>query len=297
VRIVAEGIVDGVRRGGALTPDWPPTRFDLGRIKLVATDMDGTLLDPTGEVSLRTTAAVAGAREAGIHVIPVTGRPPQALWQLAAEAGLGPLGVCANGAAIVDLEHQTVIELDEIPGEAAVALVALVRAAVPGVRMAADLLDRFSYEVGFFESPVDWQEKMEEVADILSVVTQGCTKLVARTSATPAPILIDRLEEVVGGIGHVTSSGLDWVDIGPPGITKAQSVRRVCKLLGVSESDVVAIGDNHNDLSLLAWAALSMAPANAIPEAIALAHHVLPANADHGVAALLEELVVTRPPG
>ena len=290
--------MDGARRGRALTRTGrPAARFDLGRIKLVATDMDGTLLDPTGEVSLRTTAAVVGAREAGIHVIPVTGRPPQALWQLAAKAGLGPLGVCANGAAIVDLERQTVIEVDEIPGEVAVALVALVRTAVPGVRMAADHLDCFSHEIGFFESPVDWQEKLEEVADILSVVTRGCTKLVARTSGTPAPILIDLLEEVIRGMGHVTSSGLDWVDIGPPGISKAQSVRRVCRLLGVSESDVVAIGDNHNDLSLLAWAALSMAPANAIPEAIALTHHVLPANADHGVAALLEELIATRPLG
>ena len=259
--------------------------------------MDGTLLDPSGEVSPRTVAAVAAARDAGIHVIPVTGRPPQALWRLAEVAGLGPLGVCANGAAIVDLERQSVIAVDEIPSDIATHLVDLAREAVPGIRMAADDLDCFSYEVGFFESPVDWQEKLVEVPDIRPAVKLGCTKLSARASGTTAPRLIDLLQEAIGGVGHVTSSGLDWVDIGAPGISKAAAVDRVCDLLGVSPSDVVAIGDNHNDLSLLSWAALSMAPANAIPEAIALAHHVLPANADHGVAALLEELIATRPTG
>src|ERR1700722_10788510 len=118
--------------------------------------MDGTLLDSNGEVSPRTVAAVNAARSAGIHVIPVTGRPPQAVWHLAALAGLGPLGVCANGAAIVDLEHQALIAVDEIPGDVAIELVDLVREAVPGLRLAADDLDCFSYEIGFFESPVDW---------------------------------------------------------------------------------------------------------------------------------------------
>ena len=73
--------------------------------RLVATDMDGTLLDPDGRVTARTSAAVATARAAGIHVVPVTGRPPQALWDLAAAAGLGPLGVCSNGSALVDLDR------------------------------------------------------------------------------------------------------------------------------------------------------------------------------------------------
>jgi Cof subfamily protein (haloacid dehalogenase superfamily) len=270
----------------------PP--IDLTQVRVVATDMDGTLLDPSGEVSERTVAAVAAAREAGIHVIPVTGRPPQALWDLAAAAGLGPLGVCANGAAIVDLEQRTLIEVEHVPGSVAAGLVEVVRAAVPGIKMAADDLDCFSYEAGFFEMAVDWQEKLLEVEDIAGVVAAGCIKLIARSSGTSAAALIDLVGTAIGELGHVTSSGLDWVDIGLPGVSKAASVLRVCDRLGVSASEVLAIGDNHNDISLLTWATYAMAPANAIPEVVAVAHRVLPANADDGVAALLEELVAGR---
>ncbi|HUJ67672.1 MAG TPA: HAD family hydrolase [Acidimicrobiales bacterium] len=269
-------------------------QVDLTAVRIVATDMDGTLLDPRGAVSERTAAAVAAARDAGIHVIPVTGRPPQALWDLAERAGLGPLGVCANGAAIVDLEQQTVIEVEHMPGSVAAGLVELVKAAVPGIKMAADDLDCFSYESGFFEMAVDWQEKLVEVHDIAGVVGAGCIKLIARSTGTTAAALIEVVAAAVGEIGHVTSSGLDWVDIGAPGVSKAAAVVRVCEHLGEPTAGVLAIGDNHNDIPLLSWAAHAMAPANAIPEVVAVAHRVLPANTDDGVATLLEELVAGR---
>ncbi len=268
--------------------------IDLTQVRVVATDMDGTLLDPSGAVSERTAGAVAAARQAGVHVIPVTGRPPQALWDLAAAAGLGPLGVCANGAAIVDLEERNIIEVERMPGTVVAGLVGLVRAAVPGIKMAADGLDCFSYESGFFEMAVDWQEMLVEVDDIGGVIQEGCIKLIARSSGTSATALIGLLAAAIGEVGHVTSSGLDWVDIGAPGVSKAASLVRVCERLGVPATDVLAIGDNHNDIPLLSWAPYAMAPANAIPEVVAVAHRVLPANADDGVAVLLEELVAGR---
>jgi len=277
-----------------LAPSYDGPPMDLTRVQMVATDMDGTLLDPSGAVSERTASAVAAARQAGVHVIPVTGRPPQALWDLAAVAGLGPLGVCSNGAAIVDLEERTVIEVEHMPRAVAAGLVDLVRAAVPGIKMAADDLDCFSFESGFFEMEVDWQQKLVEVEDIDGVIDEGCIKLIARSSGTSATALIGLLAAAVGEGGHVTSSGLDWVDISAPGISKAVSLARVCERLGVPASEVVAIGDNHNDIPLLSWATYAMAPANAIPEVVAVAHRVLPANGDHGVAVLLEELVAGR---
>jgi len=259
-------------------------------VRLVATDLDGTLLDADGRVTARTAHAVARARAAGIHVIPVTGRPPQAVWELAGAAGLGPLGVCANGAAIVDLERHEVVEVEQIAGEICTGLVDLLRGAVPGILLAADDLDCFSYERGFFAVPVDWQEKLEEVADIRQVVAAGCIKLIARLPGMSALRLIETLERKVGEEGHVTTSGLDWVDIGGPQVSKAYALERVCDRLGVAWSEVIAVGDNHNDLSVLAWAGSAMAPANAIEEVLAVAERILPANFDDGVACLLEEL-------
>ncbi len=289
VRIQSE--VRGPGPGVVLNPkDAAEPVVDLSRVRLVATDLDGTLLDPRGRITARTARAVRAARAQGIHVVPVTGRPPQATWALAAAAGLGPLGVCANGAVIVDLERIEVLEISDIAGAIATGLVDLLRRSVPGILLASDDLECFCYEPGFFSTPVDWDETLEEVDDIRPLVATGCIKLIARTPQTTAPQLIELLGRAVGEVGHVTTSGLDWVDVGPPQVSKAYALERVCDRLGVSIHEVLAVGDNHNDLPLLAWASAAMAPANAIPDVLAVVERVLPPNSDDGVACLLEEL-------
>jgi Cof subfamily protein (haloacid dehalogenase superfamily) len=265
-------------------------------VRLVATDLDGTLLDPEGRVTPRTARAVSAAREAGVHVVPVTGRPPQATWDLAATAGLGPLGVCANGAAIVDLDHKDVIEVEPLVGEVATLLVDLLRRNVPGILLATDDLECFSYERGFLEMAVDWPERLEEVGDIRPIAATGCVKLIARSRSSTAPELIALLERELDGVGHLTTSGLDWVDIGAPQVSKAYALERVCHRLQVGIDEVIGVGDNHNDLSVLAWAGVAMAPANAIPEVLALVERVLPPNSKEGVACLLEELARAHAP-
>ena len=206
----------------------------------------------------------------------------------------GPLAVCANGAVVVDLERAEVLEISEIAGAIATGLVDLVRRATPDILLASDDLERFCYERGFFAGAVDWEEILEEVDDIRPVVATGCIKLIARTNETTAPQLIELLQREVGEVGHVTTSGLDWVDIGAPQVSKAYALERVCDRLGVGIEEVVAVGDNHNDLSVLGWASSAMAPANAIPDVLAVVERVLPANSDDGVACLLEELVAIR---
>lgn len=265
--------------------------------RLVATDLDGTLLDSSGKMTLRTAAAVAAARAAGIHVVPVTGRPPQAMWGAVAGGGLGPYAVCSNGAVTVDMRPGgggpgagCVIASSPLTASIAAGLVGQVRQALPGVCFAIDNLDRFCYELGFFVKPNDWDEEVCEVADIVDALDQPCVKLIARVPGTSALDLITALETVVGEEGHVTTSGLDWVDIGAPGVTKAYALQQVCALLGVHVDDVVAVGDHHNDLSVLAWAGTAMAMANAVPEVLALADRVLPHHDSDGVAVLLEEL-------
>lgn len=266
---------------------WP----DLSPVGLVATDLDGTLLDPLGVVTPRTVAAVAAARRAGIHVIPVTGRPPQAMWHLAEQAGVGPLGVCSNGAAIVDVEDRTIVECRQLAVDDALPIVDRARAAVEGLIMAVDEVDRLWYEPGFLD-PLDWSdEEMVETPDIRAALDRGCVKLIARRDGFTAAELLALLGPSLSPVADVTSSGPDWVEIGVAGVTKATGVMRICELMGIHPDAVVAVGDNHNDLSLLSWAALAMAPANAIPEVVAVAHHLIPANTEHGVATLLEALV------
>ncbi len=263
------------------------------RVQLVATDLDGTLLAPSGDLTPRAIAAVGAARRSGLHVVPVTGRPPRLTWDIAEQAGLGPLGVCSNGAVIVDLERRSVLEVETIAPEVAAHLVRKSREAFPGIVFALEDLGSFVLEAGF-SAGAAWQPlgeaRLAEVGDIISAIGPGTIKLVARRPGWPAPVLLVALQAQVAGAGQVTSSGLDWVEIGAPGVSKAYAMQRVCDMLGVPVANVLAVGDNHNDLSVLAWSGHAAAPANAIPEVLAIVEHVLPANTDDGVAVMLESL-------
>jgi Cof subfamily protein (haloacid dehalogenase superfamily) len=258
---------------------------------MVATDLDGTLLTPEGVISTRTAEAVKAARRAGIHVVPATGRPPKSVWDLASSAGLGPLGVCSNGAALVNLDTRTVLSVDEIPCPDIHAIVKQLRAVDPMVRFAMDDLDCFIHETDFFTTVSHWDEQLETVADITSAVRPGITQLIARRPGWSATGFMARLQPLVGDRLSVTTSGLDWIYFGLPLVSKASRLAAICDRLGVQAGEVLAVGDHHNDLSMLAWAGTAMAVANAVPEVLAVVDRTLASNAEHGVAALLEELV------
>jgi len=272
------------RAAGGPGPD------SLPPVRLVATDLDGTLLRPDGTLSERTINAVRVARDAGLHVIPITGRPPRVTWDVAKEAGLGPLGVCSNGAAVVDISSMEVLELQTIAAEVAAGLVMVVREVFPGSVFAVEEMGTFTHESGFMEPYWNWEEGTEQVDDIMEAVTNDCVKLVVRRPGWTAATLLAQLRDQVAETAQVTSSGLDWVEMAAPGISKAHAVDRVCDRLGVVAGEVVAIGDNHNDLTVLAWAGRAAAPANAIPEVLAIVEEILPSNAEDGVAHLLESL-------
>ena len=263
-------------------------------VRLVATDLDGTLLRPDGTVSERTVCAVRSAQESGLYVIPITGRPPRITWDIAKQAGLGPLGVCSNGAAVVDVASMEIIEVQTMQAEVTATLVTTVREIFPGVLFAVEEMETFAHETGFLEPNWNWDEGAGQVDDIIEAVTGGCVKLVARRPGWPAGALLSELQQHVPETVHITSSGLDWVEMAAPGITKAHALQRVCNRLGFKASEVLAIGDNYNDLTVLAWAGRAAAPANAIAEVLAAVQQVLPPNSEDGVAQLLESLVETR---
>jgi Cof subfamily protein (haloacid dehalogenase superfamily) len=261
------------------------------KIRMVATDLDGTLLTPEGVVSGRTAEAVKAARRAGIHVVPATGRPPKSVWDLASAAGLGPLGVCSNGAALVDLDTKTVVAVDEIPGRDICDVVSVLRELDPSVRFAVDDLECFTHEPDFFETMLDWDEQIEIVTDITSALDPGVIQLIARRPGWSAISFMARLDPLIGDRLTVTTSGLDWIYFGLPLVSKASRLATICERLGVDADEVLAVGDHYNDLSMLAWAGTAMAVANAVPEVLAVVDRTLASNAEHGVAALLEELV------
>ena len=114
-------------------------------------------------------------------------------------------------------------------------------------------------------------------------------ELVATLPATLGDLLGDLLDGTPGmSVSHM---GADAVEIGPGDIDKRAALERLCGRLGVDRADVIAFGDEWNDLTMLRWAGRGIAMANAAPEVRAVADETAPHHADDGVARILEQLV------
>jgi Cof subfamily protein (haloacid dehalogenase superfamily) len=259
-------------------------------VRLVASDLDGTLLLPGETVSERTRAALAAAREAGITVVLVTGRQPRSLAPIAERIGVGGIAICANGALIWDLDTGTMVDSAPLAAEAATRLVHTLREAVPGLLLAVELEERFGREPGWAEdsSPVE-PGAVED--DALRLITGPVIKLLARHPSLPFPEFSERARRAVGDDAVATWAGLRLVEISAAGVTKAFALERLCQRLGVDAAEVVAVGDMPNDLAMLRWAGTAVAVANATKEVLEAADQVTASNLEDGVAQLLERIL------
>jgi hydroxymethylpyrimidine pyrophosphatase-like HAD family hydrolase len=265
----------------------------MGEIKLVASDLDGTLLRPDNTVSERTRQAIAAARQAGLTLVLVTGRPPRSLAPIAADIGLGGIAICANGAVVWDLDAGTVLDTSPLAAEAAVAMVRGLRQAIPGALFAVELERGFGREAGWADGTLLPAPDALE-ADALELVTGPVVKLLLRHPTLPHAEVARRARDTVGEEAVVTWAGTQVVEISAAGVTKARALRRLCDRLGVHREEVLAVGDMENDLAMLGWAGHAVAVANAQQNVLDAADEVTASNLDDGVAQVLERLVAER---
>jgi Cof subfamily protein (haloacid dehalogenase superfamily) len=259
---------------------------------MVATDLDGTLLRTDGTVSRRTCEALAAAEAAGIVVALVTGRPPRWMAPVARATGHSGVAICANGALLYDLHTETVVGSTLLDARAALATVAALRDAVPGLSFAAEFAPGFGHEPAYRHG-WDLGEVEVRVGEVEEILDQPVVKLLARHPTMDRDELLARATELVGAGATVTSSSTTeaLLEISAAGVTKATALAGLAGSAGIRAEQVVAFGDMPNDLPMLAWAGRAVAVANAHPEVLALADEVTASNDDDGVARVLERLV------
>jgi hypothetical protein len=262
--------------------------------KLIATDIDGTLMAAGAEApSGRTCAALRAARSAGLTVVLVTGRPPRGVWELA-KRRVADLAICANGALVYDLPLDRLTLDRPLPGPVTRRLVTELRQAAPGVIFACEAGFQFCREAEYATGhPLDDLNPIVEEA--LGFAERPVAKLLARHDGMPQKLLISLAEAVAGDDAVVTRSGPELVEIAAAGVTKASTLEYVCKARGLGSGDVLAFGDMVNDVSLLTWAGRGVAVAGAHPELLAIADEVTASAADDGVAVYLENLLGIEP--
>ena len=265
----------------------------MARPRLIATDLDGTLLRSDGTLSQRTAEVLIAVEEAGIEVVFVTARPPRWLDGLAdAVAGHGTV-ICGNGAFVYDVGTRTVLAVNGFDAELVSGLVRDVRAAVPDVAFAAERAGGLWFETGFLHDPLHPVPADAVEAPIEQLTGEPVGKLLAISGAGDDQAFLDRVAHVVGDRAQVAYSGADGLaEVNAPGVTKAVVLERWAAGHGITAEQVWAFGDMPNDLPMLDWAGVGWAVAGAHPEVAAMADATCPGNDDDGVAQVLESLLL-----
>jgi Cof subfamily protein (haloacid dehalogenase superfamily) len=264
-------------------------------IRLIASDLDGTLLRRDRSVSDRTRAALARAQAQGIIVVLATARPPLTTRLFAEQAGISGHAICANGAILYDIVRDELLGHYPLDAGTARGLILALREALPGVSFGFVQGKEFACEPDYARTArvEDHGRLLEEVrlGDALDLLDVPLTKLVIRH---PERLPLDVLATVrtLGLDGfEATHSGAPFIEIVAANITKAWGLAVLCEQLGIDASEVVAFGDAPNDAAMLRWAGLGVAVANAYPAALEAADEVTLSNEEDGVAEVVERLI------
>jgi Cof subfamily protein (haloacid dehalogenase superfamily) len=267
----------------------------MAPVRLVASDLDGTLLGPDRELSPRTVAALRSAHREGIVVVAATGRSHvDALGRLAAADTVRWL-VCSNGAVLYDRDTDQVVERHDMAAETVPIVIDALRAGFPEACFAWETRRGFGCEAGFLVIAPSRDGGRGEVTDRFGPpYPDGLTKLMVAHPDLRRDVLLAALRPVLVDGLVATASSVPFVDIAPPGVDKAFGVAKLCERLGIDCSEVAALGDHINDIALLRWAGRSVAMGDAHPEVLAAAGEVTGTCAEDGAAAWLEALLAGR---
>lgn len=254
--------------------------------RLVATDLDGTLVRSDGSVSPFTREVLAALEERGVPVVFVTGRPLRWAEDVFEHVGSHGLAIVSNGALVWDVAESLVHLERPISGSAAGEVCRLLRQAVPGSTFAVESLEGIGLEPEFMERhPLPDGARRAPIEELLR---RPLLKLLARHEELAPQEYWDAAEAVVGHLMTITwSSSSTLLEMSGPQVTKASTLALIAADLGVGADEVIAFGDMPNDLPMLAWAGTSYAMADAHPSVREVADNLAPGHDEDGVASVL----------
>jgi Cof subfamily protein (haloacid dehalogenase superfamily) len=263
--------------------------------RLVATDVDGTLLDPDHRVTPRAAAVIDRLVAAGVEFVLVTGRPPRWIPPVLRELPIARLAVCANGAVLYDALDDRVLWSRTLAAATLVELAEATAEVLPGSGLAVERVGASADDSSVAQFVAEstyvhaWPNPDHTAVERPELFAQPAIKMLARAPDLSSDAMVAALAPAIGHLADLTFShprGL--VEMSPRGVTKATGLAEVARDLGVAAADVVAFGDMPNDLEMLVWAGHGVAVGNAHPALLDAADEVTASNGDDGLAVVLE---------
>jgi HAD superfamily hydrolase (TIGR01484 family) len=260
--------------------------------KLVATDLDGTLLRSDETISERTREALAAVTAAGAAHIVVTGRAVPWTRHILDDLGYEGLAVCGQGAQVYDAGEHRLLTSVTLDRQLAGLALAKIEAEVGPLLLAAsrDGLDG-EVLVGPGYRRQDGSLPVVPIRDATDLWSAPLNKVYVQHPTLSDDELAAVAARVAGGLVGVTMAGAGIVELLPLGLSKATGLSLAARRLGVKAANTIAFGDMPNDIPMFAWAAHSVAMANAHDELKAVADEVTSSNEEDGIAVVLERLL------
>ena len=263
-------------------------------IRLIATDLDDTLLDASAKLTDRTRRALNAAMAAGCGITLSSGRMMEAVLPIANDIGVNAPMLLYNGAMIYDHNTDETLFAPRIPYETALGIVKLAEEMgfyiqlYPGKGYyCPEILERtlkYARQISVDAIPVhmpmaQWlQEHPSDMQKMLIIDTpEGADRIQAALS-----------EAFPHGACYLKSKA-HYLEIAPEGVNKGQSLGFLARHLGLTPDEVMAFGDGQNDVPMLQYAGHGYAMQNACPQALACTDLIAPPNTEDGVAQVIEK--------
>lgn len=250
------------------------------RPKMVALDVDGTIVDGDNVLSPAVHEAVVAIRDAGIETVISTGRATTGVLDTTGKLGFTEgYAVASNGAVVFSYDPVEVLHSVTFDASSAVRRVL---EQVPDAIVAVEELGvGFRVNRPFPEGEVTGQL---EVEDVESLIAEPVTRVVIRSTDHSA----EEFTAIVHDLGLTGTNYFigysAWLDLAPDGVSKASGLEFLCDRLGIAQSDVLAVGDGNNDLEMIEWAGRGVAMGHGPDRLKAVADAVTGSVEDDGLA-------------
>ena len=265
------------------------------RFHMVAIDLDGTLLNSAKEVTDATVAILRTARqEAGVHIVLATARPPRSVMPTYNLLELDTPMINYNGALVYEPPSRRILLHRPLAAKIVRGIVTIARTLCPEIVVSGELLDRW------FTDRVDNRYQTETarltepdvVAPLENWLDQDLTKLLLLGQAADLTAIADAVHKKYPHQVRILQTEDNLLQITHATVSKAQALRTVAAEMTVQREQVMAIGDNANDVGMLRWAGIGVAMANACPAALAAADFVTDSHDADGAANAIRRIIL-----
>jgi len=264
-----------------------------GLPKLIATDLDGTLVHNDDTVSAYTHEVLDRVRAAGIRIVGATGRGPRLTSLTRNDIRVADFLVLAQGGWVLDQAESAYLLRSRLSGPALAEALAGLEAEVGPLSVMVEALEHDDSPLWGDYDPTWRYPVVVERRPRAECLTGDVIKAFARSFDLHVDELLEIARRIVPPeVASVTQAGLDYVEICPANVNKGTGLAVVAESVGVDPQDVLVFGDMPNDLPMFAWAGWSrVAVANAHPSLMAVADEVTLSNDEDGVAVYLDKLL------